>query len=418
MNPLATTWVALQEKLYFLHPLADQPDQLVLSALLLVAGMISGEALHRLLGLSRIIGYVAAGALAGPGALDWLDARTLSMAEPLADTALGLLLLETGRSLDVKWLRTNRELLPSAIAESSLSLILVFAFSYFAADLSAGWSAATAAITMASAPAVVLLTTQENRAQGQVAQRTLLLTAINCALSFVVFAAVLGIVHAEQSGNWLNAVAHPLWVMAGGVGIGMLGARIALLLASKIATGAVVRTFALIATAVFTIGLARTLSVPVFLSLFMMGVSLNLIDRKRVLSYIELPDVHWILAIGLFVITGAMLPLKDLNWLTAQLAFGLIVVRGVAKFIGVTLFGQGDLSMKKRRMVGLGIQPLSATAIFMASEIASIYPEVGSEALLLPLLAAAMMEFVGPQLCRYALITAGECPPDVKGDFL
>jgi hypothetical protein len=57
----------------------------------------------------------------------------------------------------------------------------------------------------------------------------------------------------------------------------------------------------------------------------------------------------------------------------------------------------------------MGIQPLSATAVFMAYEIASLYPEVGRSALTLPLFAAAMMELVGPALCRLALDRSGEC---------
>ena len=65
--------------------------------------------------------------------------------------------------------------------------------------------------------------------------------------------------------------------------------------------------------------------------------------------------------------------------------------------------------MPKRLLVGMGIQPLSATAVFMAYELASLYPEVGRSALTLPLFAAAMMELAGPALCRLALRRSGEC---------
>jgi len=408
-------WEALQDRLFFLPPFPEQLDPLALFALLLVGGLVAGESLFRTFGLSRIVGYVLAGALAGPAALGWLDRETLAMAKPIADAALGLLLLETGRHLDLRWLSANRGLLISAAAESGFAFATIFAFAFLAVGLSPGWSAATAAITMASAPAVVLLTAEENRAQGQVTQRTLLLTAINCALSFVVFAVVLGVVHAEQSGDWLNAVAHPLWVVCGGVGIGMLCARLALVVAAQQPKGSVSQVFILVAVALLAIGVARMLGVPVFLSLFMMGAALNLADREKVLAYTSLPQGHWILAIVLFVVTGAMLPLEDLGWLTGLQALGLILVRGVAKFVGVASTGRHDLPMDKRILVGIGIQPLSATAIFMAAELAAIYPEVSSQALLLPLLAAALMEFAGPQLCKYALQRAGETEPPPSG---
>ena len=51
---------------------------------------------------------------------------------------------------------------------------------------------------------------------------------------------------------------------------------------------------------------------------------------------------------------------------------------------------------------------MSATAIFMAYELAALYPEVGRSALTLPLFAATIMELAGPLLCRFALRSAGE----------
>ena len=68
----------------------------------------------------------------------------------------------------------------------------------------------------------------------------------------------------------------------------------------------------------------------------------------------------------------------------------------------------GSLPWPKRLLVGMGIQPLSATAVFMAYELAGLYPEIGRSALSLPLLAAAMMDIAGPALCRFALVRSGE----------
>jgi len=86
---------------------------------------------------------------------------------------------------------------------------------------------------------------------------------------------------------------------------------------------------------------------------------------------------------------------------------GLLVVRALAK-IGALAWSGGSLAWPKRLLVGIGIQPLSATAVFMAYEIASLYPEVGRSALGLSLFAAAIMELAGPALCRLALQRSGE----------
>lgn len=84
------------------------------------------------------------------------------------------------------------------------------------------------------------------------------------------------------------------------------------------------------------------------------------------------------------------------------------VLRAAAKAAALAWSG-GSLPLPKRLLVGMGIQPLSATAVFMAYELASLYPEVGRSALTLPLFAAAMMELAGPALCRLALRRSGEC---------
>ena len=73
------------------------------------------------------------------------------------------------------------------------------------------------------------------------------------------------------------------------------------------------------------------LAVPVFLSLFLMGILLAAGDRQQVLRYTSLPEGHWLLAIILFVIVGASLPWQEFTWLTGLQALGLLVVRAAAK---------------------------------------------------------------------------------------
>lgn len=407
LDYIKTTWGNLQDRLLFLPPFPDQIDSLALFSGILVVGLLAGEWLHARLGFPKVVGYILAGILFGPSLLGLISAESLAQMRPVADAALGLLLLEIGRRLDVGWLRINPRLLWGALGESALSFGLIFGYALIGVGLSAGWSAATAAITMASAPAVVLITTEENMSQGQVTERTVLHTAISCAASFVVFAFVLGLLHAEESAEWLNAVVHPLWVVGGALLIAWLAASCALAVAAVVPRRSLSQVFFLVAWALFAVGVARMLSVPVFLTLFVMGVFLAAQDRKKTLAHTELPEGHWLLAIILFVVTGASLPWHDFSWWTLLQAAGLLVVRAAAKFLGVWLTG-GPLGAAKKAFVAMGIQPLSATEIFMAAEIASLYPAVGGPALALPLFAAALMELLGPILCREALRRAGE----------
>lgn len=401
-------WEGLLDRLFFLPPFPERIDSLALFSLLLVVGLLIGEWLHAHARWPRVIGYVLAGIVFGPSSLGWISIEALAQARPIADAALGLLMMEVGRRLDLSWLRHNPELLRSTFTDIALSFALIFAFALWLVGLTPAWAAATAAVTMASAPAVVLLTVEEARAQGQVTERIILHTTISSAASFVAFALVLGVVHAELSEDWLNAVVHPLWVVAGALLVGGIGSWLALNIARILPKRSLAQVFVLVACALLAVGIGRMLAVPVFLTLFLMGVLLASRDRQQTLRYTALPEGHWLLAIVLFVIVGASLPWQEFTWLAGLQALGLLVVRAVAK-AGAVAWSGGSLPLSKRLLVGVGIQPLSATAVFMAYELASLYPEVGRSALTLPLFAAAMMELVGPALCRLALRRSGEC---------
>lgn len=408
LSALRSAWESLQERLVFLPPFPDRADPLALFSLLMVSGLIMGELLQRRLKLPRIVGYVMAGTLFGPSLFGWITVESLAVARPLADTALGLLLLEIGRRLDLRWLRRNPALLRTAAAEASLSFLAIFGYATLLVGLSPAWGGAAAAITMASSPAVVLLTAEETRAQGQVASRTVLFTSLNCAASFVVFAVVLGLIHGEHSDDWLNALVHPLWVSLGSLCVGTFAAGLCLLVARHLPKGSLTQVFVLVAVALLAVGIARMIAVPVFLSLFLMGAAIAHLDGSKTLAYTDLPQGHWLLAIVLFVITGASLPWHDFTLIYGLQAIGLLAVRAGAKALGVLKIGSSELSYPKRVLVALGIQPLSATAVFMTFELTSLYPEVGRPALALPLFAAALMEFAGPVLCKLAFVKAGE----------
>ncbi len=407
VGPVRDAWTALQGHLFFLPPFPSRLDTLALLSLLLVTGLLVAEWLRAHWGWPRVLGYVVAGSVFGPPVFGWINADILVQIRPVADAAHGLLLLEAGRRLDLRWLVKNRDLLRGNVSDIVLSFLAIYFFSYLVVGLPPAWAAATAAVTMASAPAVVLLIIEESRAQGQVTERVILYSSLSAAAAFVVFVVVLGIVHAQQSNNWANTLIHPLWAGGGAYLIGWLISRLALLIAGRLPKRSLAQVFVLVAMALLAVGIARMLAVPVFLTLFLMGVILSLRDEAKVLSYTSLPEGHWMLAIILFVVVGASLPWRDFTWLTGLHALGLLLVRALAKLISLALSG-GSLPLGKRLLVGVGIQPLSATAVFMAFEIARLYPEIGASALALAFFAAAIMELAGPVLCRFALNRAGE----------
>jgi Kef-type K+ transport system membrane component KefB len=407
-------WTALQGSLFFLPPFPSRIDTLALLSLLLIVGLLVAEWLRERWGWPRVLGYVIAGTVFGPPVLGWINTDVLAQIRPVADAAHGLLLLEVGRRLDLSWLLRNRDLLRGSVSDVVLSFLAVYWFAYLAVGLPPAWAAATAAVMMASAPAVVLLIIEESRAQGQVTERVIMYSSLSSAVSFVVFIVVLGIVHVPQEVTWVNALVHPLWAGGGAYLIGWLASRLTLTLAGLLPKRSLAQLFVLVGMALLAIGVARMLGVPVFLTLFLMGVVLSLRDKNKILSYTHMPEGHWMLAIILFVVVGASLPWSDFTWLIGVQAIGLLLVRAAAKSLAMVL-ARGTLPISKRLLVGVGIQPLSATAVFMAFEIGRFYPEIGNPALHLAFFAAAIMDIAGPVLCHFALNRAGEAATEKHG---
>ncbi len=400
-------WAVLQGYLIFLPPFPSRLDTLALLSLLLVAGLLVAEWLRAHWGWPRLLGYIVAGTVFGPPLLGWINDDLVMQIRPIADAAHGLLLLEVGRRLDLRWLARNRDLLYGNASDIVLSFFSIFLFAWFVAGQEPSWAAVTAAVTMASAPAVVLLMIEESQAQGQVTERIMFYSALSAAASFVIFIIVLGVVHAQQGHVWTNTLIHPLWAGGGACLIAWFISWLTLTIAGKLPKRSLAQVFILIAMALLAVGVARMVGVPIFLTLFLTGAILSWKDESKILSYTSMPDGHWLLAIILFVVVGASLPWRDFTWVMGLQAVGLLLVRAAAKLISTSLFG-GSLPMNKRLLAGVGIQPLSATSVFMALEITRMYPEIAHSVLALAFFAAAIMDIAGPVLCRFALKRAGE----------
>ena len=411
IDALREAWTSMQGSLYFLPSFPEHIDALALLSLLLIGGLLVAEWLRARWNWPRVLGYGIAGTVFGPPVLGWIDTDVLNQLRPVADVAYGLLLLEAGRRLDLRWLLRTRELLRGSASDMILSFMAIYGFAYLVVGLPPVWAAATAAITMTSAPAMVLSIVEESRAQGQVTERIMMYAGLGSAASFIVFVFVLGLVHAQQDLVWWAALAHPLWAGGGAALIGWGVSRLALVIAGQLPKRSLSQVFVLVAMVLLAVGVARMLGVPVFLTLFLMGMLLSYRDEARTLSYTNLPEVHWMLSIVLFVAVGAALPWREASWLLLAQALGLLFVRLVAKMLAMGISG-GSLPIGKRMLAGIGIQPLSATAAFMALEIGRLFPEAGQAAMQLAFFSVALMDFAGPVLCRFALKQAGETPAE------
>ena len=93
---------------------------------LLAAGLLAGEAANRYASLPRITGYALAGVALGPQMSGVLSSEMLHALSVLIDLSVGLIVFELGFRFDWRWLKRNRWLLVTAVAESLFGFGAIF----------------------------------------------------------------------------------------------------------------------------------------------------------------------------------------------------------------------------------------------------------------------------------------------------
>lgn len=383
------------------------PNPLVLFALLLLAGVIGGELVKRVLFTPRIVGYVLTGLVLGASGLNLLDAGLVKEAWIFVEIALGLILYELGRRLDFEWLKRDPWLAATGALESALS----FAFVYLALiffDVRPLYAAMAAAIGIATSPAVVMVVAAELRAEGQVTERTLNLVAMNSVIAFVVSTMLLAWIHHEYRAGWQVIVLHPIYLLAGSAMLGYAASVVALMLArwlGKSEHGHFVMTLALVAA---TIGAARMLQLSVVLALLAFGVLSRNLDPRFDLKPFETGRIGQMFVVVLFVVSGAILKLETLVT-GGTLALVFVLARFAGKSLGVmSLTYFSGVRRGAAGQICLALTPMSGFAIAMVQGTADLYPEFGANLASIVLSAVLLLEVIGPIAVQFALKRAGE----------
>lgn len=393
--------------LFFLPDLASAAAQLPWYALLLLAAALAGEAVQRWLRLPRLLGWIAVGAALGPHALGALDEDALEVLRPLLDFAVGMVLFELGQRVDLSWLRRNPWLLATSVLESGLAFGAMFVV-LLAVDAPPLIAAAAAAIGISTAPAVVLTVTRELRAQGQVAERAMLLTALNSAYAFVAVSVLLAWLAREYSGDWRAVLLHPLYLIFGSTVLAALFAAATLALLRLLGRRHDAQFLCVVALVALAVWASATLNLSVALALLAFGAITRIYDRRRLFVSLEFGRLGRILLILLFAITAAKL---EWGLVPAGAAAGgvLVAARFAGKALGVfALAPASGLPLRKASLLALALTPMSGLAIVLMHDTARLYPQFGPALAAIVVSAIAMLELLGPLLTHFALTRAGE----------
>jgi len=384
-------------------------NELLLFSLLLAAGILGGHLAGRTRFLPRITGYIVAGFLLGPGLTGLLTPELLENARLFTDIALGLILYDLGRQLDIHSLRRDPWLLSTAALEAVLTFFLIFAALRLAGvtPLNAGLAAA---IGISSSPAVILLVVRQLNARGPVTQNALNLVALNNVIAFLVFLTVLPLLHIEQKANVLTIILQPLYQLSVSLGIAWLIGRIMLWAAEHVGRRENVQFALTIGAIIGAIGLARMLKVSPVLALLALGILVNLLDRDARLLPVEFGYGGELFFLVLFVVAGANLHIEYLASV-GLLAVLFVLARQTAKSLATYgIMRLAGMEPRQTVMLGLTLMPMAGLAIGLSQLTTDLYPQIGRQLATLVLAAVAILETLGPIVTELALKKAGEVP--------
>jgi Kef-type K+ transport system membrane component KefB len=378
---------------------------LLLGVLLLIGGFL-GVAAQRLK-LPAVFGYALAGFAVGPLALDLPVRPLLEDARVIVDIAVGLVLFELGRRLDLQWLRRDPSLWIAALAESALCFGGVTA-ALIACDFPPIHAAMAGAIGIATSPAVVWLVASDEHAQGQVTDRCLNLVAINTLLAFLLTTMLVAMVHFEYRAGWITVLLHPLYLLMGSLSIGIATGFALPYAAGALGRRAEVHFVVIVAAVLIAVGLATSLKLSVFLALLSAGVTVRNVPRRFALMEFDLGGGARVLYILLFVITGAQASwpiLQTAGWA----AVIYVIARSAGKWLGVMVSAPlSPLPWRQTACLGLALMPMSGMALLLMHDIAARYPEFGMRLASVLLAAIVVFELAGPLVLQAALRLAGD----------
>ncbi len=367
---------------------------------------LAGEFVHRFAGLPRITVYALTGFMLSHAQAGLLPRPSESAAMLFANIAFGLILFEFGYRINLRWLRANRWIGATGLFESVATFAIVFAVAdtLGMAPLPA---MLLASLAIATSPAEVLRVVNEQRSSGQVTERALHLSALNCVLAVFVFNIIIGLWTFQYSGSLLGAVSNSvvLLVVSGALGVASGFAAPALL--RKLGTLGRDATMAFAVSVILLCALAQALKMSPVLAALTFGfvarhrrVTLGQAQR----NFGALGDM---LTVLLFVFIGAALAWPHIASGFA-IAFAILAARFVAKVTGVLVFARASgTTMRKGLLTAVALSPMSVLAIAMLVRTRHMGIDLMEQ--LAPLAAATLfLAIVGPLLTQWALKLAGE----------
>jgi Kef-type K+ transport system membrane component KefB len=263
-------------------------------------------------------------------------------------------------------------------------------------------------ILMSTSPAIVMRVVSEFRADGQVTERLMLLTAMNTVYSVLGAKLLFGWVHVSDGGNVFAALLLPVYVV---LGSGLLG--VALAWSIRWVTrhfnlgddNAVLLVLGMLMLAMALVKLGRF---SPLLTPLAAGIVLKNAWARPIVFPRHMGTAGGILVAMLFFATGTAVSLNQL-FAGGAIALALIAVRAAAKLGAVSALGlPSGLSMRQSVALGIAMAPVSGVAFALTYDLQMISADLGASVGAIVFSAIALLELIGPLAVEWALVRSGE----------
>jgi Kef-type K+ transport system membrane component KefB len=376
-------------------------------ALTLVIAVLVSEMMVRHLRWPRIVGYVGIGILLGPGGLSLIPEVSAAEWRLVVDLALGILLFELGSRVNLRWLKANPWIAATSLLEATATFAAVFgllkSFGYAGAA-----AAVVATIVIATSPAIVVRIVTETRAQGQVTDRLMLMTALNCIYAVIFHNLAVAALHGATGAELIHTILPPLYLLGGSALLawlfGITFERIHHYLGQHEETF----SFVLFGVIAFATIMASTLKLSPILVLLAAGL-ITRYRRKRPRTFPpHFGSAGAVLVVMMFIATGLAADLGGLSD-SFLLVFLLIAVRTGAKLLSVlALANYSGLGLRQALALGVALTPMSSVALLLTVDTGVVFPGFASELGLALMSCIVILELAGPFLVQGALRKTGE----------
>jgi Kef-type K+ transport system membrane component KefB len=272
-----------------------------------------------------------------------------------------------------------------------------------------GWAAAViASISMATSPAVVLSVTREARSQGQITERTLLLTALNSIYAVVISTLLLALVRERPGATTAELVLHPAYLIVGSLAVAALGARLFLLVLSFIGRDRAGQILVMLAVVWLVFAASDALRLSPLLALLACGAFVRTYDASRRLTSTDFGQASGIALVLFFALSAATVRVETLVVPWAPV-LALIAARVATKAATVTAFGPlSGITLEKGVLIGLALTPMSALAVMLIEQVSEWNPVIAQQTTAVLLPAVVVLQLLGALVLVLVLRRGGE----------